>query len=60
MIGGSDLDNILSEVLYTKCCEQFKETIERTDRIDYKLKEAAEKAKKDFSADGMKETSYSI
>ena len=60
MIGGSDLDDILSEVLYTKCCEQFKETIERTDRIDYKLKEAAEKAKKDFSADGMKETSYSI
>ena len=60
MIGGSDLDNILSEVLYTKCCEQFEETIERTDRIDYKLKEAAEKAKKDFSADGMKEASYSI
>ena len=55
-----NLDDILAEVLYTKCCEQFNESIERTDRIDYKLKEAAEKAKKELSAAGMNDTNYSI
>lgn len=50
-MGGLTIDKLLGDLLYQKCCEQFGETIERTDRVNYKLQAAAEKVKKDMSAE---------
>lgn len=59
-IGGVRIDQILGTVLYQKCVEAFGEDIQRTDRVNFKLQAAAEKVKKEFSAEKADDISFVV
>lgn len=60
MTGGNNLDAILVELMYKKCCENVGDSVERTPVVNHKLRQAAEKVKRDLSNPGMHETSFDV
>lgn len=59
MLGGKDFDAALAELLYSRVVDMMGE-ISRTEVVEYKLKQTAERLKADLSAEGVNEVPYSF
>lgn len=57
MLGGNDFDAVLMELLYARAVEVMGE-FDRSESINFKLKQVAERVKMDLSADGADDATY--
>ena len=60
MVGGYQLDCLLADWLYQKCNDQFGLTLERNERLQYKLLVESEKVKMAFSSNAKSDVQFTV